>query len=346
MSTPRGRSARADRATGRSARAGEQPPASKPASATPPRTWQAPLAFPSGLPPHAAPESFLAQANDLGVVFEAGDVEQLGRYLALLLEANKVINLTSVRDADEAWVRHILDALTLLPVVAGAAADETAASTTEGDHPDTQSQARPIRILDVGTGGGLPGIPLAICVPHARITLLDATEKKCRFLEHVVSELGLANVTVVHHRAEAAAHDRGRRIDSGGIARREGALRASFDVVTARAVGRLATLLELTVPFARVGGLCVLVKGAKAEEELTEAKPTLHLLHASHAGTVATSTGNIVVIEKRRDTPKMYPRASGEPKRRPLGVVSTATTASEPEHTSDNDRKTPQNPDA
>jgi Predicted S-adenosylmethionine-dependent methyltransferase involved in bacterial cell division len=90
--------------------------------------------------------------------------------------------------------------------------------------------------------------------------------------------------------------------------------------VLARAVGRLATLAEITVPFATVGGLCVLIKGAKADEELAEAKAALHLLHAAHAGTVATPTGRIVVLEKLRTTPRDYPRREGEPKRAPLGV--------------------------
>lgn len=216
--------------------------------------------------------------------FEAGEVEQLGRYLALLLAANEAMNLTAVRDPAEAWERHLLDSLTLLPVLAEA-----------GDA---------LSVLDVGSGGGLPGLPLAICTPGSRFTLMDATAKKCAFLDHAVSELGLANVTVVDARAEEAGRDR---------------LRGAFDVVTARAVGRLATLLELTVPFAKVGGLCVLTKGQKAEEELAEAKRAMHLLHATHAGTIETPTGRIVVVEKRRETPRAYPRAVGEPKRRPLG---------------------------
>jgi 16S rRNA (guanine527-N7)-methyltransferase len=91
--------------------------------------------------------------------------------------------------------------------------------------------------------------------------------------------------------------------------------------VVSRAVGRLVTLLELTVPLARVGGLIVLTKGQKADEELAEAKQALHLLHAAHAGTVDTPTGRLVVIEKLRDTPKAYPRGDGEPRKVPLGVA-------------------------
>lgn len=239
------------------------------------------------------------------MAFEDGDVERLGRYLGLLLATNAVINLTAIRDAAETWDRHVLDSLTLLPVL--------------GEAEIGEGRER-VRVLDVGSGGGLPGLVLACVMPDADFVLLDSTEKKCRFLSHAAAELGLANVTVVHDRAEAAGQERGTRVDSGGVAKREGAMRERFDVVTARAVGGLATLAELTVPFARVGGLCALIKGQKAEEELAEAKAGLHLLHASHAGTVETPTGRIVVLEKRRATPRLYPRANGEPKRNPLGV--------------------------
>jgi len=220
------------------------------------------------------------------------------------------MNLTAVTDAGEAWDRHVLDSLTLLPVLAEAEVDPA----REGPGRDR------LRVLDVGSGGGLPGLVLACVMPGADFVLLDATEKKCRFLRHAARELGLGNVGVVHGRAEAAGHERGTRVDSGGVSRRDGAMRESFDVVTARAVGGLATLAELVVPFARVGGLCALIKGQKAEEELAAAKAGLHLLHASHAGTVETPTGRIVVLEKRRRTPRVYPRANGEPKRKPLGV--------------------------
>lgn len=262
------------------------------------------MEFPGQVEALPVPEAFVESARAFGVEFEPTDLERLGRYLALLLAGNEVVNLTAVRDAEEAWTRHILDAMTLMPVLAEA--------QIEGD--------AGLRVLDVGTGGGLPGLALACVLPDASFTLLDATEKKCAFCRHAAKELGLERVRVVHARAEGAAHDRGVRQDSGGTSRREGAMRGAFDVVVSRAVGRLATLAELTVPFARVGGLCALVKGARAEEELVEAKASLHLLHATHAGTVETPTGRIVVLEKRRETPRLYPRGNGEPKRKPLGV--------------------------
>ncbi len=235
----------------------------------------------------------------MGIELEAGEIERLGRYLALLMAANQVMNLTAIRTVEDAVEKHLLDSLTLLPVLAEAQAGAG----------DADGEKAALRVLDVGSGGGLPGLVLAICRPDAAFTLLDSTEKKCGFLRHVSREIGLENVTVWHDRAEVAGQDKSSK-------------REKFDVVIARAVGRLASLLEITVPFARVGGLCALTKGQKAEEELAEAKGALRLLHAAHAGTVETPTGRIVVIEKLRKTPGAYPREIGEPKRNPLGVES------------------------
>jgi 16S rRNA (guanine527-N7)-methyltransferase len=234
----------------------------------------------------------------MGLSFEPAEIERLGRFLAMLLEANRVANLTAIVHPEEAWERHILDSLTLLPLLA---------ELPPG-----------ARVLDLGTGGGLPGVPLALCMPALSFTLVDATEKKTRIVRASVEALGLSNADVVAGRAEALGHVLGCKVGN----ERTGAFREAFDAVVSRAVGRLATLSELAVPFAKVGGLCLLIKGAKADEELAEAKGALHLLHAAHAGTVETPTGRIVVIEKLRATPRDYPRRDGEPKRSPLGVVS------------------------
>jgi len=239
------------------------------------------------LPPPAPlvpPESFLTAAAELGIEFEPGDLERLGLYLALLLEVNKSFNLTAVTDPEQAWTKHILDSLTLIPLLA---------ELPPGS-----------RVIDVGSGGGLPGLPLAIVLPDLKFTLLEATGKKAEFLRHAVKSLGLANTNVVLGRAERTGQNE--------------AHRETYDTAVARAVGPTVVIAELTVPLIKIGGRVLLIKGQKAEEELASAKQGLHLLHATHAGTIQTPTGRVVVLDKGRKTPKAYPRADGEPKRAPL----------------------------
>ncbi|MFO0861128.1 MAG: 16S rRNA (guanine(527)-N(7))-methyltransferase RsmG [Phycisphaerales bacterium] len=249
------------------------------------------------------PPELLSATHALGIEFEAGDVEKLGLYLALLMKANESQNLTAIRDAAEAWRRHILDSLTLLPAIA---------EFPEG-----------AKVIDVGSGGGLPGMPLAIVMPHIRFTLLEATAKKCDFLTQVASRIALKNVTVLCGRSERVAHDRGVRGDSFGTVTHSGGHRETYDVVVSRAVGRLATLVELTAPLCRIGGSVLLIKGEKAEEELKEAERAMHLLKVVHVETLPTPTGRIVILEKRSATPRDYPRADGEPARSPLGIKAS-----------------------
>ncbi|MEO0482495.1 MAG: 16S rRNA (guanine(527)-N(7))-methyltransferase RsmG [Planctomycetota bacterium] len=238
--------------------------------------------------PMIPPASFLEACAAFGIQFEPGDLERLGLYLALLLEANAAINLTAVRDADEAWTRHIFDALTLMPLLA------EISETTDGV----------TRVMDIGSGGGVPALPLACVLPDVSITLLEPTAKKARFLDCAIAVIGLSNAWVLSDRAERAA--------------REPEHRDAYHAATARAVGRLNVVAELTLPFLRPEGLALFVKGAKADEELEEARPALHRLLSQHAQTVDTPTGRVVVVRKLRETPHAYPRRDGEPKRDPL----------------------------
>lgn len=260
----------------------------------PPAPAREALPLPTGVAALPAPPEFVDAAAQAGIEFEPGDVERLGRFLALVLAANAALNLTAIEDPAEAWRKHILDSLTLL-----------------GPLSELPAGAR---VIDVGTGAGFPGVPLAIVMPALRFTLLEATGKKCEFLRHAAKELGLTNVEVLAQRAEASGQDRGEKTGTG----RRGAHRESYDAVVARAVGSLPTLAELTVPFAKIGGLVLLIKGAKAEEELTQAARALHELKAVHEATLETPTGRVVVLGKRAATPRDYPRRDGEPKRAPL----------------------------
>jgi 16S rRNA (guanine527-N7)-methyltransferase len=242
--------------------------------------------------PLSPPQSFVPAARALGIEFEPGDLERLGRYLALLLSTNERFNLTAVTDPEQAWTRHVLDSLTLVPFLA---------ELPPGG-----------RVIDIGSGGGLPGVPLAIVLPQLRFTLLEATGKKAEFLRSCVDAVGLTNIGVLNARAERAGQDPEHR--------------ERYDAVTARAVGPLSVLAEITVPFARPpegqnpSGRVLLIKGQKAPEELRDAKQALHILHAAHVGTFETPTGKVVVLEKLRKTPTRYPRREGEPKRPPLGA--------------------------
>jgi len=241
--------------------------------------------------PLTPPAAFLEGADRLGIRFEHDDLERLGRFLALLLERTKTVNLTGIREPDECWVRHVLDALTLLPILS--------------ELPDGAL------VADVGSGGGAPALPLAIVEPRLRFSCIEATGKKAEFLRDAARALRLKNVEVFNDRVET-------------LAKKGGPLRDRFDLVTVRALGRIAVAAELTVPLAKVGGLIALIKGEQAEAELDEARDALYALHTTHSGTIQTPTGRIVVLEKRRDTPGKYPRRPGEPKRAPIGVAPEA----------------------
>ena len=231
------------------------------------------------------PPDFYPKTAVLGIAFDDGDMTKLGQFLDLLLETNLLFNLTAVKDPSLCWTRHILDSLSLLPVL---------------------SKENASHVIDVGSGGGLPGIPLAITMPETTFVLVEATRKKAGFLSQVVSTMELDNVTIVNARAE-------------DLATKNGGFRDVADAVIARAVGPLQVLLELTIPFARVGGIVVAIKGEKAQEEIEQAKRALGVLHAEVESQERTTTGRVLVVRKTKHTPRKYPRSPGEPKRDPIG---------------------------
>ena len=196
--------------------------------------------------------------------------EALERYLRHLLEVNQTHNLTAVRDYDEAWTRHIEDSLQLLNV----------------------TDFRGKRVLDVGSGAGLPGMVLKIAEGSVDLTLLDATAKKVDFLRGAAKRLGLENVTCVHARAENYAH---------------GPARESFDIVTARGVAALPALCELCLPFVRLGGLFLAMK-----QDSTETAP-VHVWGGLRREDILWELSGgprhrAVVVEKVFSTPETYPR--------------------------------------
>lgn len=221
-------------------------------------TTRAPLALPTVTPlePTAA---FATALAELGLPVERDAQEKLGAYLALLLAMNAQINLTAITSADEAWIKHGLDALTLLPHLASLAGGSA--------------------VLDVGSGGGVPAIPLAIARPDLQFTLVESTKKKAAFLADVASALSLTNVRVIADRAESLT-----------------SLARSFDAVTARAVAKIDELVPWTAPFAKPKAKLLFIKGARALEELNEAKKTIARYKLLHEGTTLTPTGRIVAF--------------------------------------------------
>lgn len=221
---------------------------------------------PLTLPDSAAltpPVDLAERASALGAPLSVETIAKLGDYLGRLLAMNEQMNLTAIKDPAGAWERHALDALTLLAPLAEIPAGG--------------------RLVDVGSGGGIPGLVLAIARPDLAITLVEATQKKAAFLSAVASALELTNVTVVPERAEQ-------------LTRTE--LRGAFDAVTARAVARLVALAPLVLPFARPGGLVLLIKGQRADEELAEAGAALARHGGRHERTFETPTGRVVTIRR------------------------------------------------
>jgi 16S rRNA (guanine527-N7)-methyltransferase len=212
-----------------------------------------------------------AQLVRIGVELSADEESMLARYLGMLFATNGRFNLTRI-ERENAWSRHVVDSLTLLAPISALENAESA--------------------IDIGSGGGLPAIPLAIARPDIGWTLVEATGKKARFLEAVAARLGLANIAVVQERAEVAAR---------------GTLRERFDIATSRAVGALDGLALMSVPFLRIGGLMLAIKGERAPEEVVAAKQTLYELHAAVVGEIRTETNTIIAIEKQRKTPAKFP---------------------------------------
>lgn len=254
-------------------------------------------------PPMPPTPEFLAAAAEMGIEFEAVDLARLQRYLELLLAANRTTNLTAITDPAAAWMKHIFDAMTLLPLLASLEPE------------DAQTAASTPRVIDLGSGGGVPAIPLAIVLPAFEFTLVEATGKKVTFLRETAAALGLANVTVLQDRAERLGQD-------------HKAHRERYDAATARALGHLAVVVELAGPLVRPGGVVLAVKGAKAEQELEESGKALGLIGLRHEQTVLTPTGRIVLLGKTIRTPRIYPRKDGEPARLPLGLGSRTSPKS------------------
>ena len=231
-----------------------------------------------------------AGAEEWGLILTPDQVEAFERYYQQLVVWNERVNLTAITDYEEVQIRHFLDSLSCLQVLTDLAPEA--------------------RCIDIGAGAGFPGLPLKIIRPQLRLTLLESTGKKVRFLEHMVRKLGLQGVESIKGRAE----ELGRRPDH----------RESHDVALARAVAQLPVLLEYALPLLKLGGVFVAQKGMEIEEELVGARPAMEVLggrlkevRAVHLPGLEAAR-HLVVVEKVASTPQKYPRRVGLPGKRPL----------------------------
>ena len=227
--------------------------------------------------------------EDFGI--EASDkmLADFQKYKEILVEWNQKMNLTGIEDEKEVFIKHFLDSVS---------------AVTKGYIKNGMS------LIDVGTGAGFPGLPIAIMNPNVEVTLLDSLNKRINYLNIVVRELGLKNVTTIHSRAEDGA--------------RKQELREKFDVATSRAVANMAVLSEFCMPYVRKGGYFVALKGPSIDEELKNAGNAIKTLGGELKGIIEVSIEetdlkhNIVEVEKIKPCPKTYPRKAGTITKKPL----------------------------
>jgi 16S rRNA (guanine527-N7)-methyltransferase len=223
-------------------------------------------------------------AAALGLELDDSAIAVLERYAQMVERDRASFGLTGIRESDEFLQRQVLESLSLVPLIRRYAPPSP-------------------RLIDVGSGGGIPGIPIAIAAPDFQVVLLEARARKAGWLESAASELGV-KVEVVAQRAEDAA--------------RRAELREAFDVCVAKAVAPLRQLLELTIPFLRSGAYLLALKGERLEQELEEAVAALSALAAEVVGVQETAGTRVIVVRKLESTPARFPRRPAAIAKRPL----------------------------
>ena len=232
---------------------------------------------------------FDQELETLGIRLTDVQKRQFDRYYELLIEWNRVMNLTGITEYDEVNLKHFTDSLTIVRI---------------------KEMKNVSTMIDVGTGAGFPGIPIKIAFPHIKVTLLDSLNKRIKFLDQIVEELGLDDVVTLHGRAEDYA--------------KKDEYREKFDLCASRAVANLSTLSEYCLPFIKKGGCFVSYKSADSDEEIKMSGKALDIL----GGKIekidkfmlpGSDMGRaLVMIEKVKNTPRKYPRKAGVPSKEPL----------------------------
>ena len=232
-------------------------------------------------------ENFKKGLENLKLELTEKQIEQFLKYYEMLIEKNKVMNLTAITEYDEVIEKHFLDSISLCQVY---------------------DLSKPVKILDMGTGAGFPGVPLKIAFPEVEITLADSLNKRIKFLDEVVAELGLEKVTTIHARAEELARNKEHR--------------ENYDLVVSRAVANLSTLGEYCIPFVKMGGNFISYKSGEVDEEVNVASKAIKILGGQikdiYKFDLSDQKRSFVTIEKIKTTPKTYPRKAGTPSKEPL----------------------------
>lgn len=233
---------------------------------------------------------FEKDLSELGITLSEKQIAQFMKYYELLVEWNSFMNLTGITEFDEVMKKHFVDSVSLIKAI---------------DVKDKE-----LSVIDIGTGAGFPGVPLKIAFPDLKVTLLDSLNKRIKFLDEVIAQLGLENIDTIHGRAEDFAKPE--------------KLREKYDICVSRAVANLATLSEFCLPFVKVGGYFVSYKSEKISDEAMDAKNAIFLLGGKVKEQVefllpeSDIYRNLFVIEKKSATPKKYPRKAGLPAKEPL----------------------------